>query len=137
MDEFDFITSHWDLHHFWIGIIYGWSSFQDGTKVDPQVFGQFEKFVPWAFPSVQKGFICRAAPGQDVKVKEEIASFEASNSNEVSVEHGSAEQENVSAGNESEEEVLPLVVKEKQDWKWFLWNVDKNVEKIYQNWYLI
>lgn len=69
MDEFKFITKHWDLHRFWIGIIYGNDKFEDGTDVDQKVFEQFRKFVPWAWPQVPKGFICRAKPGDDVKVK--------------------------------------------------------------------
>ncbi|KAL3095832.1 hypothetical protein niasHS_005591 [Heterodera schachtii] len=62
VDEFRFITANFDLRHFWIGIFFGSSYFEDGTKVDRRLFEQISPMVPWAPPQTLKGFVCRAAP---------------------------------------------------------------------------
>ncbi|KAL3097243.1 hypothetical protein niasHT_030238 [Heterodera trifolii] len=51
-----------DLRHFWIGIFFGSSYFEDGTKVDQRLFEQISPMVPWAPPQTLKGFVCRAVP---------------------------------------------------------------------------
>uniref|UniRef100_A0A183C2U0 C-type lectin domain-containing protein n=1 Tax=Globodera pallida TaxID=36090 RepID=A0A183C2U0_GLOPA len=60
MDEFRVIATNFDLRHFWIGIFFGSSRFEDGTKVDQEVFEQLTPLVPWAPPQMPKGFVCRA-----------------------------------------------------------------------------
>uniref|UniRef100_A0A914H553 Uncharacterized protein n=1 Tax=Globodera rostochiensis TaxID=31243 RepID=A0A914H553_GLORO len=62
MDEFRVIAANFDLRHFWIGIFFGSSRFEDGTKVDQEVFEQLTPLVPWAPPQIPKGFVCRANP---------------------------------------------------------------------------
>ncbi|KAL3079572.1 hypothetical protein niasHT_037134 [Heterodera trifolii] len=62
VDEFRFITANFDLRHFWIGIFFGSSYFEDGTKVDQRLFEQISPMVPWAPPQTLKGFVCRAVP---------------------------------------------------------------------------
>jgi hypothetical protein len=70
MEEFNFITSHWNLEEYWIGIIRGDSRFQDGTKVNQTLAREFDKYVPWAWTDTRKGFICRAVPAGQQNSKE-------------------------------------------------------------------
>ncbi|KAL3076020.1 hypothetical protein niasHT_032617 [Heterodera trifolii] len=59
VDEFTFITSHWDLRDFWVGIYFGKKHFEDGTAVDGKVLRHVAPRIPWATPDKRKGFICR------------------------------------------------------------------------------
>ena len=70
MEEFNFITAHWNLEEYWIGIVRDDYNFQDGTKVNQKLAQKFEKYVPWASPDVEKGFICRALPAGQQDAKE-------------------------------------------------------------------
>jgi hypothetical protein len=66
MGEFKFITAHWNLEEYWIGIVQDDYNFQDGTEVNQTLAQEFDEYVPWADPAKPKGFICRALPGQAV-----------------------------------------------------------------------
>jgi hypothetical protein len=71
MEEFRFITAHFDLHQLWIGVFQGNPNFMDGTPVDPRVAAQFDPLVPWAWPDTLKGYICRRKYG-DTKGEEGV-----------------------------------------------------------------
>uniref|UniRef100_A0A915MGZ4 C-type lectin domain-containing protein n=1 Tax=Meloidogyne javanica TaxID=6303 RepID=A0A915MGZ4_MELJA len=68
--EFKFITDNFDLKEYWIGLVYGAPTFEDGTQVDQEVFWQIADSVPWAHPSTLKGYICKAVADADAGVFE-------------------------------------------------------------------
>ena len=70
MEEFRFITSHFDLEKFWIGAIQEKDHFEDGTEVDPEVAKEYDPLVPWtdpgAIPPFKKRVICRRFASEEV-----------------------------------------------------------------------